>query len=146
MDSRAEAEALPAVLYVPDLAELLRISEKAVRHRAARGLVPPPVKLGRALAWTREVVLAWLRDSGRAAGTVDVKITLRPYAKDKNRWQIDIRLMNPSQPQTEIRRRMVAPGGHDQKQARTWGERQVAALLRELVGEGAKVEARRRTT
>jgi integrase/recombinase XerC len=98
------------------------------------------VKLGRALAWTREVVLEWLRDSGRAAGTVDVKITLRPYAKDKNRWQIDIRLMNPSQPQTEIRRRMVAPGGHDQKQARTWGERQVAALLRELVGEGAKVE------
>jgi integrase/predicted DNA-binding transcriptional regulator AlpA len=141
VDSRAEAEALPAVLYVPDLAALLRISEKAVRHRAARGLVPPPVKLGRALAWTREVVLEWLRDSGRAAGTVDVKITLRPYAKDKNRWQIDIRLMNPSQPQTEIRRRMVAPGGHDQKQARTWGERQVAALLRELVGEGAKVEA-----
>ncbi|MBK8263838.1 MAG: hypothetical protein IPK80_21185 [Nannocystis sp.] len=70
-----------------------------------------------------------------------MKITLRPYAKDKNRWQIDIRLANPSQPQTEIRRRMVAPGGHDQKQARTWGERQVAALLRELVGEGAKVEA-----
>jgi predicted DNA-binding transcriptional regulator AlpA len=65
VDSRAEAEALPAVLYVPDLAALLRISEKAVRHRAARGLVPPPVKLGRALAWTREVVLEWLRDSGR---------------------------------------------------------------------------------
>lgn len=68
-----------------------------------------------------------------------MKITLRPYAKDKNRWQIDIRLMNPCNPEHEIRRRMVAPSGHDPKQARAWGERQVAALLRELVGEtGAK--------
>ena len=128
---------LPEILYVPDLAALLRISEKAVRHRAARGLVPPAMRLGRALAWTRDVVLGWLRESGRAAGTVDMKITLRPYAKDKSRWQIDIRLMNPCNPEHEIRRRMVAPGGCDPKQARAWGERQVAALLRELVGEGA---------
>ncbi len=131
---------LPAILYVPDLAQLLRISEKAVRHRAARGLVPAPMRLGRALAWTRDVVLGWLRESGRSAGIDDMKITLRPYAKDKSRWQIDIRLMNPCNPEHEIRRRMVAPSGHDPKQARAWGERQVAALLRELVGEGAAAE------
>ncbi len=131
---------LPAILYVPDLAHLLRISEKAVRHRAARGLVPAPMRLGRALAWTREIVLGWLWESGRSAGTDDMKITLRPYAKDKSRWQVDIRLMNPCNPDHEIRRRMVAPSGHDPKQARAWGERQVAALLRDLVGEGAPRE------
>ena len=136
----SEGGALPAILYVPDLAQLLRISEKAVRHRAARGLVPGPMRVGRALAWTRGVVLGWLRESGRSAGIDDMKITLRPYAKDKSRWQVDIRLMNPCNPQHEIRRRMVAPSGHDPKQARAWGERQVAALLRELVGEGTPRE------
>jgi len=98
------------------------------------------MRLGRALAWTRDVVLGWLRESGRSAGIDDMKITLRPYAKDKSRWQVDIRLMNPCNPQHEIRRRMVAPSGHDPKQARAWGERQVAALLRELVGEGTPRE------
>ncbi|MEZ4453537.1 MAG: site-specific integrase [Nannocystaceae bacterium] len=67
-----------------------------------------------------------------------MKITLRPYAKDKNRWQIDIRLMNPQNQDQEIRRRMLAPPGHDPKQARAWGERQVAVILREVVGERAK--------
>ncbi|MCB9703203.1 MAG: site-specific integrase [Myxococcales bacterium] len=67
-----------------------------------------------------------------------MKITLRPYAKDKSRWHIDIRLMNPHHPEQELRRRVVAPAGHDQKQARAWGERQVAAILRELVGERDK--------
>ena len=131
---------LPEILYVPDLAALLRVTDKAIRHRVARGLLPPPMKLGRALAWTREVVLGWLRERGRSAGPVDMKITLRPYAKDNTRWQIDIRLMNPCNSDHEIRRRMVAPAGHDPKQARAWGERQVAALLRELVGESAAVK------
>ena len=133
-----DLEALPELLYVPDLAALLRISPKAVRHRAARGGLPPPLRLGRALAWTRDAVLGWLRDGGRSAGSVDMKITLRPYAKDKSRWHIDIRLMNPHHPEQELRRRVVAPAGHDQKQARAWGERQVAVILRELVGERDK--------
>ena len=127
---------LPPVLYVPDLAALLRISRKAVRHRAARGQLPAPMKIGRALAWTRDVVLRWLRNSGRSPGVTDMKITLRPYSKDKVRWHVDIRLMNPCNPDKELRRRMVAPAGCDPKQARAWGERKAAALLVELMGEG----------
>ena len=102
-------EGLPDIVYVPDLAALLRISAKAVRHRAARGQVPEPMGLGKELAWTRDAVLGWLRDSGRSARSVDMKITLRPYAKDTSRWQLDIRLMHPCPPERELRRRSGAP-------------------------------------
>ncbi len=130
----ARVAELPDILYVPDLAALLRISAKAVRHRAARGQLPAPMRLGKELAWTRDLVLGWLRDSGRSAGSTDMKITLRPYAKDKSRWQLDIRLMHPCHPEQELRRRPVAPPGMDPKQARLWGERQVPSMLRELMG------------
>ena len=92
----ASLEHLPDILYVPDLAALLRISAKAVRHRAARGQVPAPMRLGKELAWTRDGVLGWLRDSGRSARSVDMKINLRPYTRDTSRWQLDIRLMHPA--------------------------------------------------
>ncbi len=134
-------EGLPEILYVKDLAALLRISELAVRRRAKRGAIPQPLHLGRSLAWTREGVLDWLRDGGRPAGTVKMKITLRPYAKDKSRWTIDIRLMNPCTQNQEVRRRYVAPAGLDQTQARAWGERKVPTLLRELVGDAGEHDA-----
>ena len=102
---------LPTVVYVPDLARFLRISEKAVRHRAARGQVPRPFKSGKALAWTREDVLTWLRECGRAAGPAKMKITLRPYTNDKTRFHVDIRFMNPCNEHDTIRRRLVAPPG-----------------------------------
>ena len=130
----SDASELPTVVYVPDLARFLRISEKAVRHRAARGQVPRPFKSGKALAWTREDVLTWLRECGRAAGPAKMKITLRPYTNDKTRFHVDIRFMNPAVANETIRRRLVAPPGLDEKQARTWGERQVPLILRELVG------------
>ena len=127
-------EALPDILYAADFAALLRVSVKAIRHRAARGQVPAPMRLGKELAWTRDAVLGWLRDSGRSARSVDMKITLRPYAKDTSRWQLDIRLMHPCHPERELRRRAVAPAGMDPKQARTWGERQVPSMLHSLMG------------
>ena len=74
-----------------------------------------------------------------------MKITLRPYAKDTSRWQLDIRLMHPCHPERELRRRAVAPPGMDPKQARLWGERQVPSMLRALMGgpelPGAAVES-----
>jgi integrase/predicted DNA-binding transcriptional regulator AlpA len=128
---------LPEIVYVPDLARLLQITPKAVRQRAARGQVPAPFRLGKALAWTREAVLIWLRDCVRSTRPGDMKITLRPYAHDKTRWHVDIRLMNPCDTEKEIRRRMVAPAGLSEAQARAWGERQVPALLRGVMGEAA---------
>ncbi|MBK8259996.1 MAG: site-specific integrase [Nannocystis sp.] len=66
-----------------------------------------------------------------------MKITLRPYAHDKTRWHVDIRLMNPCDTEKEIRRRMVAPAGLSEAQARAWGQRQVPELLRGVMGEAA---------
>jgi len=123
---------LPPILFVRDLAEFLRISEKALRHRAARGQVPRPFRSGKALAWTREDVITWLWERGRTPGPT-MKITTRPYHNDITRIHVDIRFMNPCNQTDEIRRRLVAPPGLDDKQARTWGERQIPAILRELV-------------
>lgn len=66
-----------------------------------------------------------------------MKITLRPYNNDTSRWHVDIRFMNPIDTTQEIRRRMVAPAGLSEAQARSWGEHQVLAIVRELVGDGA---------
>ena len=62
-----------------------------------------------------------------------MKITTRPDRNDLTRIHVDIRFMNPCNENDEIRRRLVAPPGLDDKQARTWGERQIPAILRELV-------------
>ncbi|MEZ4385808.1 MAG: site-specific integrase [Nannocystaceae bacterium] len=118
-------------------ARLLQISPKALRQRAARGQVPRPFKLGKALAWTRDSVLTWLRDCGRSAGPTTMKISLRPYSNDKSRWHVDIRLMNPCDIEREIRKRLVAPAGLSKAQARAWGERQVPKMLREVMGDEA---------
>lgn len=123
---------LPPVVNVRDLAKFLRISEKAVRHRVTRGQLPRPFRCGKALAWTREVVITWLWECGRTPGPT-MKITTRPYHNDITRFHVDIRFMNPCNENDEIRRRLVAPPGLDDKQARTWGERQIPAILRELV-------------
>ncbi|MBL9104947.1 MAG: site-specific integrase [Myxococcales bacterium] len=63
-----------------------------------------------------------------------MKITTRPYANDTTRFHVDIRFMNPCNEHDTIRRRLVAPPGLDDKQARAWGERQLPLILRELVG------------
>jgi integrase len=81
----------------------------------------------------REAVITWIWECGRAAGPA-MKIKTRPYANDTTRFHVDIRFMNPCNENDEIRRRLVAPPGLDDKQARLWGERQVPLILRELVG------------
>ena len=124
---------LPEIVYVKHFAALLQITPKALRQRAARGQVPRPFKLGKALAWRRDSVLAWLRVCGRSAGPADMKITLRPYAQDKSRWHVDIRIMNPCDNDRTIRKRMVAPAGLSKAEARLWGEQRVSRIFRELL-------------
>ena len=128
---------LAEIIGVVEFAELLGISPGALRQRARRGQVPPPFRSGRALAWTRESVLSWVRDCGRSTGTADMKITLRPYPHDTSRWHVDIRLMNPCNPDEEIRKRKVAPAGLSEAQARAWGERQVPKIIRKVLGADA---------
>lgn len=70
-----------------------------------------------------------------------MKITLRPYTHDTARWHIDIRLMNPCDSKRTIRRRLVAPAGLSEAQARSWGGRQVPTILRDVLGPKAADEA-----
>jgi integrase/predicted DNA-binding transcriptional regulator AlpA len=139
-DDEITLAGFPELLYVPDLAGLLRISEGALRQRAARGQVPAPFKLGKALAWTRGSVASWLRDCGRSTRPTAMKITLRPYINDKARWHVDLRLMHPNFTEHEIRRRLVAPSGLSEAQARAWGERQMHVILREVLGCATRPE------
>jgi len=71
-----------------------------------------------------------------------MKIHLRPYAHDTNRWHVDIRLMHPTETK-EIRKRLVAPAGLSEAQARTWGERQVPKILGKVLGAGADAPQQR---
>ena len=69
-----------------------------------------------------------------------MKITLRPYAHDKTRWHVDIRLMNPCNSAREIRKRLVAPAHLSEQQARAWGERQVPKILQKVLGTGGRAD------
>ena len=71
-----------------------------------------------------------------------MKIQLRPYHHDSTRWHVDIRLMHPAE-NKEIRRRLVAPAGLSEAQARAWGERQVPKILGKVLGTDAEAPQRR---
>ena len=71
-----------------------------------------------------------------------MKIQLRPYPHDPTRWHVDIRLMHPTETK-EIRKRLVAPAGLSEAQARTWGERQVPKILGKVLGAGADAPQQR---
>lgn len=57
------------VLYVPELAKLLGMTEAAVRGHYYRrsGAIPKGFKLGTKLAWRRATVLSFLEDRERRA-------------------------------------------------------------------------------
>ena len=51
----------PALLRVPDLADLLNLTPVQVRHMRARGQLPPPFKRpGLRLCWRRADIEKWL--------------------------------------------------------------------------------------
>ncbi|MBK8265350.1 MAG: tyrosine-type recombinase/integrase [Nannocystis sp.] len=62
-----------------------------------------------------------------------MNIHTRPYKNDPTRWHVDVKLMHPTT-HTEIRKRLVAPAGLSEDQARTWGERQVPKILGGALG------------
>lgn len=57
------------VLYVPQLATALGLTEAAVRGHVYRrtGAIPKPFKMGRKLAWRQATVQAWLASRERTA-------------------------------------------------------------------------------
>ena len=59
----------PEILYVPDLAKLLGLTEAAVRGAYYRrsGVIPKGFKLGAKLAWRRTTVIEFLAERERRA-------------------------------------------------------------------------------
>jgi excisionase family DNA binding protein len=51
----------PSVLTVDEVAGLLRVNRKTVYELISRGEIPGARRLGRALRFSREAVLEWLR-------------------------------------------------------------------------------------
>jgi hypothetical protein len=66
-------------------------------------------------------------------GPAQMNIHLRPYKPDPTRWRVDVKLMHPTT-HTEIRKRLVAPAGLSEAQARAWGEQQVPKTLGVALG------------
>ena len=60
--SQADADPPDGTLTVPDLAALLKCSERHVRSLAAAGAVPGVMRVGRLLRFHRGVVRSWLAD------------------------------------------------------------------------------------
>lgn len=128
--SRADLAALPEIVYVSDLAKWLRTSEKAIRDRVRRGQLPKPEKVGRRCAWSRGSIVS--STSENAAGRPEctkMRITLRPYFKDRSRFQVDLQFTDPTT-NAPVRARPVAPKGLTERQAHAWGMGELAKLLR----------------
>ena len=61
-DVEAGADELPDVLFLPDLAALLRCSPKTIKRRLAAHVFPlaPIPGIDKRLRWSKAVVIAWL--------------------------------------------------------------------------------------
>ena len=66
--SSRDALALPSLMTVEELAELLRTSRGAVYARHARGGIPGALRLGRTLRFDRTIIVHWLSANSTSAG------------------------------------------------------------------------------
>lgn len=59
----ASLDALPMLLTADDIADLLRVSRKAVYNMVDRGEIPHVLRIGKRLRFHRDDVLLWLDES-----------------------------------------------------------------------------------
>jgi excisionase family DNA binding protein len=64
--SGAAANALPPVLTVEEVADLMRIDRKTAYAAIADGAVPGVRRIGRCIRVSRDVLLRWLAEGGRS--------------------------------------------------------------------------------
>ncbi len=58
----ASSSVLPKMVTADDVAECLCTTRKAVYNMAARGQLPPPVRIGRRMLFDRADLLRWLEE------------------------------------------------------------------------------------
>lgn len=128
MSSR-DALALPSLMTVEELAELLRTSRGAVYARHARGGIPGALRLGRTLRFDRNdhrtLALGEQCERGRS-----IMIQLRPWKDSKDEFEVDVIVVGV-QGRT-LRRRVKAPvtgKSNAERWARTLEQELFAQLL-----------------
>ena len=115
------------VVLVPDLARLLRCTVMAVRSRVAAGQLPKPFKLGKALAWTSETILAWLSERHRSAARPTVRIVITTYTyKNQDRLQAIWKMTYSG---NELKTTDLVPVGKDRDQAKLWAAEQIERVF-----------------
>lgn len=60
-----------------------------------------------------------------------MSLKLRPYWKDRKRHEVDMQIDHPIT-QLPLRKRIAAPAGFDERQARRWGEKELEKWLKSL--------------
>jgi len=64
-ETQADSDPPDGTLTVPDLAALLKCSERHVRGLAAAGSIPGVIRVGRLLRFHRGVISGWLADQAK---------------------------------------------------------------------------------
>lgn len=60
MNTRPSTADEPLLLSAPELARLLGVSVRTVRTLDTLGRLPQPVRVGRAVRWSRQAVVEWI--------------------------------------------------------------------------------------
>ena len=68
---RKETEVDPLMLTTRDVARLLQCSDRHVTNLRDRGRIPPPVKLGTTVRWSRRAIEQWIGAGCPAVGGRD---------------------------------------------------------------------------
>lgn len=124
-----------------EVARVRRISVKTLANWRSSGTGPAWTKSGGRVVYFASSVMdlkAEIKGQGQQ-GKPRVTITTRPYPRDKSRQQVDIQLQHPATGSV-VRRRLTAPKGMDEAGARSWGEKQVKEILRDLFLAATKEE------
>lgn len=133
------------LLTLAEVAERLRITEKAARRRLERGGFDELriVRIGRSVRVSDEDLEAWIGRKGEIGGAREkaarsMHVSAPPYANDPTRRHVSI-LFDPSL--GIPRKRLVTPFACDEARGVAWGHEQGLKILGQIVTQGSETPA-----
>lgn len=138
-DPSQASGAHPELLTADEAAAYLRISAKTLANWRSSSKGPAWRKHGGRVVYPWAGVVEWSTENTGLCqqGKPRVTVTTRVYKRDPTRTQVDIMISHPATGEV-VRRRLVAPAGHDPVAAKAWGERKVKEILKDLFLAQAK--------
>lgn len=131
----------PPILYLPDIAQILGRSEKAVRAAISRGRLPPLRRIGGRSCWVRQDLVD-LEAETRGGKRRAVNINVSPYNyKNSARMLVTFTIpADKSKGLPRLRHKRVAPEGLDKAGAFAWAETLKREVWSELLGGETRKE------